>query len=234
MSRAIWFLLSIGILTAGCYASGVGDEDGAIADGDSDSDSDSDSDTDSDSDSDSDLDSDSDSDADGDLDIDIDSDFDSDPPGQCGYGGALYSVDESFPALDGCNTCTCVASARGGRQVVCTDMACGDHCAGIDENTCSQMNSCLPVYGAPIVQNAGCVMPPQFTHCMDAAMGCDPVVQVVPDANGTCWFFGSSCTPPDWPQYQYLFTEPGAPPVPPCQEYLNALWDLVPCLGPIE
>lgn len=29
--------------------------------------------------------------------------------GVCGYGGALYSVGSSFPASDGCNTCTCLA-----------------------------------------------------------------------------------------------------------------------------
>ena len=40
--------------------------------------------------------------------------------GVCGYGGALYSVGSSFPASDGCNTCTCLA----GGSVACTEKAC--------------------------------------------------------------------------------------------------------------
>lgn len=41
------------------------------------------------------------------------------PDQGCAYGGAFYSYGESFPATDGCNTCTCI---EGG--VVCTKILC--------------------------------------------------------------------------------------------------------------
>ena len=36
------------------------------------------------------------------------------------YNGKRYREGESFPSIDGCNTCSCVA--KGG--VVCTKRAC--------------------------------------------------------------------------------------------------------------
>jgi hypothetical protein len=42
---------------------------------------------------------------------------------QCTYGGETYQIGESFPAGDGCNTCSCSESGVG-----CTAMACATEC----------------------------------------------------------------------------------------------------------
>jgi hypothetical protein len=38
----------------------------------------------------------------------------------CEYGGVTYAVGDSFPAEDGCNTCTCTEDGVW----ACTMMAC--------------------------------------------------------------------------------------------------------------
>ncbi len=45
-------------------------------------------------------------------------------PGACSYAGASYDAGESFPAGDGCNTCSCGADGSVG----CTLRACLDGC----------------------------------------------------------------------------------------------------------
>jgi hypothetical protein len=40
--------------------------------------------------------------------------------GTCTYGGQVYEVGEAFPALDGCNSCYCMAA----EEIVCTLIAC--------------------------------------------------------------------------------------------------------------
>lgn len=40
--------------------------------------------------------------------------------GVCSYGGSSHPIGSSFPASDGCNTCTCLA----GGSVACTEKAC--------------------------------------------------------------------------------------------------------------
>lgn len=40
-------------------------------------------------------------------------------PQRCEYNGWAYTDEETFPSIDGCNTCVC---SEG--QVVCTEMAC--------------------------------------------------------------------------------------------------------------
>jgi hypothetical protein len=40
--------------------------------------------------------------------------------GGCSYGGKRYAVGDSFPATDGCNTCSCGANGSVG----CTKKAC--------------------------------------------------------------------------------------------------------------
>ncbi len=42
------------------------------------------------------------------------------PPPTCTYNGTPYQFGQTFPATDGCNTCTCTYSG----QVSCTEMAC--------------------------------------------------------------------------------------------------------------
>lgn len=46
------------------------------------------------------------------------------PDEVCVYGKQTYAVGESFPADDGCNTCSCTS----GGLVACTDMACPGGC----------------------------------------------------------------------------------------------------------
>src|SRR6266478_6160345 len=42
------------------------------------------------------------------------------PAASCSYGGKSYSVGQSFPSTDGCNSCSCSA----GGAVACTERAC--------------------------------------------------------------------------------------------------------------
>lgn len=42
-------------------------------------------------------------------------------PIQCSYNGKIYKSGDSFPAQDGCNTCSC----QGGK-IACTLMACNN------------------------------------------------------------------------------------------------------------
>lgn len=42
----------------------------------------------------------------------------------CEYGGSTRQAGESFPALDGCNTCTCFEDST----VACTELACAEGC----------------------------------------------------------------------------------------------------------
>lgn len=51
------------------------------------------------------------------------------PKAVCTYGDAQYQQGESFPAKDGCNTCTC---GKDG-MVQCTEMACNSQCDPANE-----------------------------------------------------------------------------------------------------
>ncbi|EYF03287.1 hypothetical protein [Chondromyces apiculatus] len=42
----------------------------------------------------------------------------------CSYGGETYDEGESFPAEDGCNTCSCDSDG----SVLCTQIGCTPHC----------------------------------------------------------------------------------------------------------
>lgn len=42
------------------------------------------------------------------------------PPSVCTYGGRTYTTVGSFPASDGCNSCSCQSSG----EAVCTEMVC--------------------------------------------------------------------------------------------------------------
>jgi len=48
--------------------------------------------------------------------------------GTCEVDGQLYRVGESFPAPDGCNTCTC----HWGGDAACTEMGCIDDSGDTD------------------------------------------------------------------------------------------------------
>ena len=45
-------------------------------------------------------------------------------PATCQYGGSTYSVGDTFPSTDGCNSCSCLATG----SVVCTQRACAAQC----------------------------------------------------------------------------------------------------------
>ena len=111
----------------------------------------------------------------------------------CVYAGTSYAVGEQFPALDGCNTCTC--SDTG--DVGCTKIACAcdpkaewyrdyvstdpAQCQVIDfacpPNTTGFENSC----GCGCQQDLSC---PEFFNCQPPA-GCD-VQQIM----ATCPYSG--------------------------------------------
>lgn len=57
---------------------------------------------------------------------------------QCTYDGETYEPGESFPAGDGCNTCTCAEDG----SVACTLIACPDVCGGPDGLTCAADEYC--------------------------------------------------------------------------------------------
>ena len=46
----------------------------------------------------------------------------------CAYDGVRYEVGDSFPATDGCNTCSCQSDG----SIACTEIACAVN-NGIDE-----------------------------------------------------------------------------------------------------
>nr|XP_034320545.1 von Willebrand factor C and EGF domain-containing protein [Crassostrea gigas] len=52
-------------------------------------------------------------------------DFSTGPQNGCFYNGRYYSEGQSFPAIDGCNTCFC----SGNGQVGCTLIGCLDVCS---------------------------------------------------------------------------------------------------------
>jgi hypothetical protein len=52
----------------------------------------------------------------------------------CGYEGQRYEAGQSFPAADGCNTCTCELDG----SISCTEIACA---TAVDE--CQTSSDCL-------------------------------------------------------------------------------------------
>jgi len=96
-------------------------------------------------------------------------------PAACTYEGQDYLPGDSFPALDGCNTCSCTDSG----MVACTKMACvcnpaaewWRHYVATDVNTCAVMKySCQPKTqhfsnecGCGCEQDAAC---PEWINCM--------------------------------------------------------------------
>jgi hypothetical protein len=57
---------------------------------------------------------------------------------QCTFAGMTYEPGDSFPAGDGCNTCTCIEDG----SVVCTLIACGTSCGGPDGDACEPGEYC--------------------------------------------------------------------------------------------
>lgn len=55
----------------------------------------------------------------------------------CSYNGHDYSLNEVFPAGDGCNSCTCTATGAS-----CTKLACADAGADADPGFCGGTGGC--------------------------------------------------------------------------------------------
>ena len=58
--------------------------------------------------------------------------------GDCRHGGKVYKDGQTFPARDGCNTCTCSSG-----RVICTDKACRATCDGIAGKICPKGLTCI-------------------------------------------------------------------------------------------
>lgn len=102
-------------------------------------------------------------------------------PVRCAGG---YLPGQSFPAPDGCNTCTCNA----GGVIACTEIACID--AGPAPIPCNRSDECPN--GAMCRGPAGC----------GVAWTCQPIVTCTDDAVPYCTcdgrtVFGSSACPPE-------------------------------------
>lgn len=133
-------------------------------------------------------------------DIDTDSDTgtdtasdDTDPTGNCEYNGHIYQIGETFPHVDGCNTCSCNETASGDGIVGCTYMDC-DACRMRSEAECTAANGCTPIMGHLLDPNQRCMGEPIFAGCYPAGMGCNEAITYAA-ANGQCWMFSDSCIP---------------------------------------
>ncbi|MBN2529981.1 MAG: hypothetical protein JXR76_26560 [Deltaproteobacteria bacterium] len=104
------------------------------------------------------LDSD-DSDAGGDSVSESSSDSQTETDGACIYDSQIWQVGDSFPATDGCNTCSCTAS----RRVVCTKKACPVSCKqgeGLFEPGCGGSDY------MPKIEE-GCFLPCEGASCQE-------------------------------------------------------------------
>jgi hypothetical protein len=79
------------------------------------------------------------------------------------YGGRTYVVGESFPATDGCNSCSCTAQG-----VACTALACVPTDGGVDADPayCGATNGC------PVGPACGAVCCGQGEKCESGVCRC--------------------------------------------------------------
>lgn len=136
----------------------------------------------------------------------------------CKYDGQTYFPGESFPAGDGCNTCTCAPSG----EVACTKMGCvgceyngqtykpGDSFpAGDGCNDCTCMEngqvSCTLAYCAPVCVYAGVEYPAGATF--PALDGCN---KCTCNSDGTvgCTEIACPCDPANEWWRNYVATNP--------------------------
>ena len=73
-------------------------------------------------------------------------------------------------------------------------------CEEIDPNQCAKYIECDVITGAPVDIDRNCVDIESITPvgCMSSHMGCDDVITMAYDAEGTVWWFSDSCVPPDF------------------------------------
>jgi cysteine-rich repeat protein len=60
-------------------------------------------------------------------------------PSMCSSGGKLYALNETFIAVDGCNTCTCMA----GGKVACTLMMCAPETSSSSSSSSAAPKKCV-------------------------------------------------------------------------------------------
>jgi len=82
----------------------------------------------------------------------------------CEYGGKPYAAGQSFPALDGCNTCTCESNGF----VSCSEMACPTGCAY--GGKVYQMGESFPALDGC----NKCTCTDQGVSCTELMCACDP------------------------------------------------------------
>jgi hypothetical protein len=87
------------------------------------------------------------------------------PAGSCTYDGQTYAAGSSFPATDGCNTCSC---ADG--MVACTEMACAPDGTGGSSGCAGQ-----PCGAQACTIEVQCLVPP----CLPRDGYCDASGQCV-------------------------------------------------------
>lgn len=101
----------------------------------------------------------------------------------CEVDGQTYEEGASFPASDGCNTCTCL----GGGGVVCTQIACPGEtpCGGWRGDTCNEDEYCAYEPG----QHCGAA--DATSVCRPRPTGCD--FSYVPVCGCDGQTYGNAC-----------------------------------------
>jgi Pacifastin inhibitor (LCMII) len=84
----------------------------------------------------------------------------------CRYGNATYAPGQSFPSMDGCNTCSCSASG----QVLCTERACASSDGGVDGSggdriVCTASPPVFPSFDKSCISATDCFVAIHQTDC---------------------------------------------------------------------
>lgn len=86
------------------------------------------------------------------------------PGAPCSYGGKSYSSGQSFPSLDGCNSCSCLNGA-----VACTERACAGDLAtgdgGADVVMCTADTPVFPSFDRRCATAADCAFDKHQIDC---------------------------------------------------------------------
>ena len=125
----------------------------------------------------------------------------------CDYNGETYSVGETFPAEDGCNSCTCMEEGDG-VSMGCTEMDCSEpepvSCAELSIEECESNAICTVVYGSPIMLDSenecyAWANEVNAVGCMDADTSCTEELKhgASSDDPNNCYGFGG-CMPEGW------------------------------------
>ena len=125
----------------------------------------------------------------------------------CEYEGKDYTVGESFPAGDGCNTCSC-EEVDGELLLSCTEIGCMDsdptECSMQEIDSCENIEGCTISYASPIafIEDNECYVwanEIEAVGCISAELVCTGELKhgaSLEDPN-TCYGFGG-CMPEGW------------------------------------